>query len=104
MGLLKTSELLPAIKDPLLKLKEGELSGAVESESGIHILKRGKILEAEPLQLSQVEDQIKKALIKQANVQLRNAIFTQARKEYPQDIPETKLEEWRLRLKTNTTQ
>ena len=104
MGLLKTSELLPAIKEPLLKLKEGELSAVVESESGFHILKRGKILKAEPLELSQVETQIKKALINQVNTQLRKAIFTEARKEYPQDIPDSKLEEWRLRLKTNTNQ
>ncbi len=102
MGLLKTSDLLPEMKEPLLKLKEGELSKTVESDSGIHILKRGKILKSETIQLSQVEQQIRQLLIKQANNQLRNAIFIQARKEYPQDISDKKLEEWRLRLKTNT--
>ena len=94
---------MPEIKDVLLKLKEGEISKAVESESGIHILKRGKILDEESLELSQVEPQIRNLLINQANKQLRNAIYTQARKEFPQDIPDKKLEEWRLRLKTNTT-
>ncbi|MBL1140578.1 MAG: hypothetical protein HND53_00935 [Proteobacteria bacterium] len=102
MGLLKTGDLLPEMKGPLLKLKEGELSKPVESESGIHILKRGKILQAETLELSQVKPQIRQLLVKQANTQLRSAIFTQARKEYPQDISDKKLEEWRLRLKTNT--
>jgi len=102
MGLIKTSDLLPEMKDPLIKLKEGELSKPVESESGVHILKRGKILEAETLQLSQVEQQIRQLLVNQANTQLRNAIFVQARKEYPQDISDKKIEEWRLRLKTNT--
>jgi parvulin-like peptidyl-prolyl isomerase len=102
MGILKTSDLLPEMKEPLLKLKEGALSKTVESDSGIHILKRGKILQPETLQLSQVEQQIRQLLIKQANAQLRNAIFVQARKEYPQDISDKKLEEWRLRLKTNT--
>jgi parvulin-like peptidyl-prolyl isomerase len=102
MGLLKTSDLLPELKESLLKLKEGELSKPVESASGMHILKRGKIIEAETLQLSQVEQQIRQLLINQANNQLRNAIFVQARKEYPQDISDKKLEEWRLRLKTNT--
>jgi parvulin-like peptidyl-prolyl isomerase len=104
MGLLKTSDLLPEIKGPVLKLKEGEISKPVESESGVHIIKRGKILKPETLQLSQVEQQIRQLLIKQANAQLRNAIFSQARKEYPQDISDKKLEEWRLRLKTNTNQ
>ena len=104
MGLLKTSDLLPDIKEPILKLKEGEIGKPVESESGVHIIKRGKILEAEPLQLSKVEQQIRQLLINQANRQLRNAIFAQARKEYPQDISDKKLEEWRLRLRTNTNQ
>lgn len=104
MGLLKTSDLIPEIKDPVLKLKEGEISKVIESEAGMHILKRGKILKPETLKLSQVEQQIRQLLIKQANAQLRNAIFTQARKEYPQAISDNKLEEWRLRLKTKIDQ
>jgi parvulin-like peptidyl-prolyl isomerase len=102
MGLLKTSDLLPDMKESILNLKEGELSNSVESNTGIHILKRGKILKAEELELSQVEPQIRQLLVNQANIQLRNAIFVQARKEYPQDILDKKLEEWRLRLKTKT--
>ena len=102
MGLLKTSDLLPEMKESILKLKEGELSKPVESASGIHILKRGKILKPETLELSQVKPQIRQLLINQANKQLRQAIFIQARKEYPQDISDKKIEEWRLRLKTKT--
>ena len=104
MGLLKTSELLPELKEPLLKLKEGAVSKPVESGSGIHILKRGKILKAEQVNLAKVETQIRQLLLNQANAQLRKAIFTQARKEYPQDISDIKLEKWRLRLRTNTNQ
>jgi parvulin-like peptidyl-prolyl isomerase len=104
MGLLKTSSLIPEIKDPILNLKEGEISKVIESQAGIHILKRGKILKPETLELSQVDQQIRQLLIKQANTQLRNAIFNQARKEYPQAISDNKLEEWRLRLKTKTAQ
>tara|TARA_R110002072_G_scaffold14582_9_gene60260 strand:+ start:75717 stop:76763 length:1047 start_codon:yes stop_codon:yes gene_type:complete len=104
MGILKTNELIPEIKDSVLKLKEGKISKAIESGTGIHILKRGKILKSEALKLPQVEQQIRQLLVKQANVQLRNAIFNQARKEYPQAISDNKLEEWRLRLKTKTAQ
>ncbi len=102
MGLLKTNDLIPELKDPILKLKAGAISVAIESPDGIHILKRGKILEPEPLQLPKIEAQVRQLLINQANAQLRNAIFTQARKEYPQAISENKLDEWRLRLKTKT--
>ena len=104
MGLLKTEELLPAIKEPLLKLKEGELGRPVESESGFHILKRGQILEAETVAFANVQEQIRQLLIKQANAQLRRAIFIQASKEFPQDLTDEKVEEWRLRLKTDTVQ
>ena len=102
MGLININELLPEMKQPLLDLKEGELSKPVESESGIHILKRGEIQQAQTVELAQVEDQIRKLLINQANAQLRNAIYVQARKEFPQDLSDKKIEEWRIRLRTST--
>ncbi len=102
MGLIKSKELIPEIKDKLLKQKEGALSEPVESASGIHILKRGEIIPAETVKLEQVEPQIKQLLVKQANVQLRQAIFAQAGKEFPQNLSDNKIEEWRLRLKTDT--
>ena len=102
MGLLKTDDLLPEMKKPLLDLKQGTLSKLVESEAGFHILKRGEIIKSETLELSQVKTQIQQLLIKQANLQLRQAIFFQARKEYPHEITDKKIEEWRLRLKTKT--
>jgi parvulin-like peptidyl-prolyl isomerase len=100
MGLLKTNELIPEMKDPILKLKEGDISQVIETKEGMHILKRGKLLESEALELTQVDQQIRQLLVKQANMQLRDAVFNQARKEYPQPISDNKLEEWRLRLQT----
>ena len=102
MGLLKTDDLLPEMKKPLLALKQGELSKVVESEAGLHILKRGEIIDSEQLELTQVAPQIRQLLTNQANLQLRQAIFAQARKEYPQKISDKNLEEWRLTLKTKT--
>ena len=101
MGLLNTNELIPEMKDPILKLNEGDISQVIETEAGMHILKRGKLLESETLELSQVDQQIRQLLLKQANKQLRDAIFNQARKEYPQAISDNRLEEWRLGLQTN---
>lgn len=102
MGLLKTDDLLPEMKKPLLALKEGELSTVVESEAGLHIFKRGEIIDSEQLELMQVAPQIRQLLTNQANLQLRQAIFAQARKEYPQKISDKNIEEWRLSLKAKT--
>ena len=102
MGVIKSGELLPAVKEPLLNLKQDELSQVIESEAGFHILKRGEIISEETVELAQVEPQIRKLLIDQAKIQLTKAVYNQAKKEFPQKISTEKIEEWRLRLKTNT--
>lgn len=102
MGLIKTDEMIPEIKTNLAKLKEGEISQPIESDSGFHILKKGATIQSTQVELAQVEQQIRQLLVKQANIQLRQAIFAQASKEFPQSITDTKIEEWRLRLKTDT--
>ncbi len=102
MGLVKTSELLPELKEPLRKLKEGKISKPIETEAGIHILKRGEIVKSETLKLKQVKNQIRQLLINQEGVRLRNELFLQARKRFPQNISDKTMEEWRLRLRTGT--
>ena len=102
MGLLKTEELLSVIKAPLLKLKPGEISPPLESETGLHIVKRGAIVPAATLELEQARPRIREALLNQAGAQLRDEIFAQARKAFPQAIADEKIEEWRLRLRTDT--
>ncbi len=102
MGLIKLPDLLPEVKDPLLGLKEGELSKPIESESGFHILKRGRKVGEEKVEFQQVEQQIRQLLLREVQLQLRKAIYAQAQKEYPQPISDEKIEEWRLRLKTDT--
>ena len=102
MGLLKTDELLPDIKAPLLKLKPGEISAPLESETGLHIVKRGAIVPAATLELEQARPRIREALLNQAGAQLRDEIFAQARKAFPQAIADDKIEQWRLRLRTDT--
>jgi len=102
MGLIKVSDLRPEIAKPLLALKEGELSQPVRSDTGIHILKRGIMLPQQDVSLEQVRGQLVEALKKQAGAQFRKAIFDQAIKSYPIDIDDKKIEEWRLRLRTQT--
>ena len=101
MGLIKLSDLIPGIEKPLMGLKEGKLSKPIETEAGIHILKRGALVEVQQIELAQVDVQIRQLLRKQAVAQLREAIFEQAKKTYPIDLKDNKIEELRLRLRTN---
>ena len=99
MGVMEVEGLLPEIKEYILKSKIGEISDPIETDTGLHILKRGLILAEETLPLEQVEDQIRQILIKQTGAQLKDAIFQQAREDYPQQISEDTAQEWWLKLK-----
>ncbi|MBI2969791.1 MAG: peptidylprolyl isomerase [Gammaproteobacteria bacterium] len=101
MGLVKVSDLKPEISKPLLALAEGKISDPIKTDSGIHVLKHGAKVAAEPLAIDTVRQQIRQLLINQARTQLRAAIYEQARKSYPVDIPDKKIEEWWLRLRTD---
>ena len=99
MGVMEVDGLLPEIKEHILKSKVGEVSDPIETDTGLHIIKRGTILAEETLAFEQVEDQIRQILIKQTGMQLKNAIFDQAREDYPQQISESVIEDWWLELK-----
>ncbi len=99
MGVMEVDGLLPEIKEYILKSKIGEISEPIETDTGLHILKRGLILAEETLPFEQVEDQIRQMLIKQTGTQLKNTIFQQAREDYPQKISENIVQEWWLKLK-----
>ena len=99
MGVMEVDGLLPEIKEHILKSKIGEVSDPIETDSGLHIIKRGTILAEETIVFEQVEDQIRQILIKQTGMQLKNAIFDQAREDYPQQISESIIEDWWLKLK-----
>jgi parvulin-like peptidyl-prolyl isomerase len=101
MGLIKTADLKPDIQKALLELGEGKISQALTTDTGIHIVKRGAIVPERKVSLEEGKAQIRALLIKQVRAQLRKAIFEQAAKTYAVELPDNKIEEWRLRLKTN---
>ncbi len=101
MGLVSTADLKPEIKQALLALPEGQISSPLKTDAGVHIVKRGPKTAALPLEYDAIKDQIRPLMVKQANAQLRNAILEQARKTYPVEVDPKKVEELRLRLRTN---
>ena len=101
MGLVKISEIKPEIKESLMKLAPDKVSTPLRTDEGIHILKRGNIIPKQELRYEEVKDQISKLLVTQLENQLKQAIFKQASETYPVDINEQTIEEWRLKLRTN---
>jgi len=101
MGLIKISELKPEIKTAIKALKQGDISKPIKTDGGIHILKRGAIVPQQDITLEQVKPKIKELMLKQLNVQVRQAVFKQAGITYPIELKDKKIEEWRLKLRTN---
>jgi len=101
MGLVKSADLKPDIQKVILELAEGKISRALTTDTGIHIVKRGAIVPERKISLEQGKLQIRKLLLSQVRVQLRKAIFEQAALTYPVELSDNKIEEWRLRLRTN---
>ena len=101
MGLINSSDLKPEIKKSILELDEGKISQALTTDTGIHVVKRGAIVAPQQITLEEGRVQVRNLLANQVRAQLRQAIYEQAAKTYPLEISENKIEEWRLRLKTN---
>ena len=101
MGLIKISELKPEIKAVIKKLKQGDISKPIKADDGIHILKRGAIVPKQEITLEQVKPKITELMLKQLRIQIRQAVFKQASITYPVDLNDKKMEEWRLKLRTN---
>jgi parvulin-like peptidyl-prolyl isomerase len=101
MGLINTADLKPGLKKELLELGERKVSEVLTTDTGLHIVKRGSIVSERKVTLEESRPQIRTLLINQVRAQLRKAIFEQAAKTYPVELSPNKVEEWRLRLKTN---
>ena len=100
MGIVQVTDIKPEILRELMTLEQDEVSNPVTTEEGIHVMKRGSMIAKQELKLEDVKNQIKKALINQAGIELRKAIFQQAAATYPVDIDDKRIEEWRLKMRT----
>ncbi len=101
MGMIKISDLKPEFKALIASLKQGNVSKPIKTDEGIHILKFGGTVPKQEVTLLQVKPKIRKAMLQQLRAQLRQAVFKQASTTYPVDLNEKKMEEWRLKLRTN---
>ena len=100
MGILKVSELIPGIHEPLMSLDEGEVSSPIKSEMGFHILKRDEVIPSQSVTLEQVSGQIRNLLINQVRTKLRNEILALAAETFPITVDDELIKEWRNRLQS----
>lgn len=101
MGLIKLSDIKPGIEKSVLELKEGQLSDPVATEDGYHLLQRGSRIASARLPFEQVKPRINQALRQEAEKRLRQAIYNKASETYSLDLDNKRVEEWRLKLRTN---
>ncbi|MEX2523329.1 MAG: peptidylprolyl isomerase [Gammaproteobacteria bacterium] len=102
MGLVNVDELRPGLARPILELEQGEISEPVRTEEGIHIVRKGETVTGRAVALDEVRDQVRDHLRNQAANRIREAIHEKAQETYPVDVDEARIEEWRLRLRTDT--
>jgi len=87
MGLVKIDELLPPIANAADKLKIDGVSDPIATESGIHIIKRGALIEAEALDFEVVQAQIRDRLRREAALKVRQAAVEKIAEEFPVKMP-----------------
>ncbi|MEQ8661688.1 MAG: peptidylprolyl isomerase [Gammaproteobacteria bacterium] len=98
MGLIRFDELLPPIAEAADKLAEGGTSVPVASETGLHIIRRGKVIDEEMLAFDDVREQVRERLRREAAMKLRQAAVEKISEEYPVSMPQGDLEAWRAAL------
>lgn len=99
MGLIKLSELKPEIKAAIKKLKQDEISETIDTDEGIHILKKGVSVPEQSFRPAL--DQIKNLLLEQLRANNRQALIGQVNTQFPVYINEKNIEEWYLKLRTD---
>jgi peptidylprolyl isomerase len=100
MGLLRATDLIPEIRDKVLSMKVGAVSDPIRSSTGIHVIKRGEIVEARELTFDEVKQQARQLLVRDHAASLRAALVAKARESYPFAVDDTTADKWRLQLKT----
>ena len=65
LGEMERGKMVPEFEKAAFQLKEGEVSGLVETPYGLHIIKVDKIIPGETLPLAKVEDSIRNKFMKE---------------------------------------
>lgn len=70
VGAIPLEQMLPEMRDPVSKLKPGQVAGPVQSSTGFHIVKLAEVLPARTATLEEVKPRLQLALREQRQQQL----------------------------------
>ncbi|MGR8921069.1 MAG: peptidylprolyl isomerase [Gammaproteobacteria bacterium] len=99
MGVIKVTELLPPIAAAAEELPENGVSEPVASASGLHIIRRGAVIDEEQLEFDAVRAGIRQRLVREAALKVRQAAIEKIAEEFPVERPQGDLESWRESLR-----
>ena len=103
MGLLKVTDLIPEIKEQVLQLPEDQLSKPIRTEMGLHLIKRGAIIDPSEVSLDTDYDLIRNTFLIEVTKKITESIYERAQEEHPIVLSDTEIEEWRLQIRVENT-
>ena len=86
LGYMKAEHMLPEIRQAVLSLKPGEISGPVRTETGIHIFRVEEIRPSQPLPLDKVRGDIQSILYQERSEELYERWLKELRNTAQVDI------------------
>lgn len=104
MGLLAPEELMPEVREALLKAPQGKPVGPIETAAGFHIVQRGALVPGSVPPLDEVRPQIVAYLSEEALRVRQEEVLRTAAAAHPVTVDAADLEPWRTRLKDELAQ
>lgn len=100
MGLIKVSILVPEVGEAVRVLDAGQVSKAVRSRDGFHILKVGNRVAPQYLSFEEAEKGIRQLLVNKQMIKVSQDVFELALQEYPpMEFTDREMEEMRKKLR-----
>ncbi len=100
MGLLKMDDLLPEVRAAVEKLKSEAVSTPIQSDAGLHILKRGELVAGTQLEYAAVQQRVTTQLRREAANRVRQAAVKKIVETFPVQADDSRLGDWRARLQS----
>ncbi|HTT07773.1 MAG TPA: peptidylprolyl isomerase [Gammaproteobacteria bacterium] len=101
LGLLQLNDLIPEVRTAAGALKAGGVSDPIRSKQGFHIIKKGDVVPAQSLQLSDINNgQIRQLMIQEKIAEVRMGALKKIQDTYPVKYDDTQLESWRQKIKS----